>query len=178
MLLAMVRVSGAGDVYMGRMCEVIRRIALLAGHYYIYIQLLYKRFMFMMTNTQLILGLDVINVSFQFHSLQWHHIKNTELGSAHRAGSSRSHPCLWLVLVLSSCKPFAHARETPHGATETLTAAAFLGKRERGRGRESVRREGKREGGRGGHSVRREEGVGAKEIRKKERKKQKERWGE
>lgn len=49
MLLAMVRVSGAGDVYMGHMCEVIRRIVLLAGHYYIYIQLLYKRFMFMMT---------------------------------------------------------------------------------------------------------------------------------
>ena len=49
MLLAMVRVSGAGDVYMGYMCEVIQRIVLLAGHYYIYIQLPYKHFMFMMT---------------------------------------------------------------------------------------------------------------------------------
>lgn len=38
-----------------------------------------------------------------------------------------------------------------------------------------MRREGKREGG---HGVRREEGVGAKEIRKEERKKREERWGE
>lgn len=123
---------------------------------------------------QLILGLDVINVSFQFHSLQWQHIKNTELGSAHWAGSSRSHPCLRLVLVLSSCKPFAHARETPHGATETLPAAAFLGKRERGRGREGVRREGKREG------AQCEEGRrgGSKGDKERGEKKQKKRWGE
>lgn len=49
---------------------------------------------------------------------------------------------------MSGCKPFAHARETPHGATETLPAATFLGGCEGGRDREGVRWEegrGKRE---------------------------------
>lgn len=54
-------------------------------------------------------------------------VQDAEFGPAGGAGDSAGQPGLWVLLILSTGEPLAHASQAPHGAAVALLALPLAG---------------------------------------------------